>query len=132
MLFLKRTLIAIILAAAIQISTFYFFAKRQLVKEIGKNYESYVLQHKENCFENIGLQVDWNISIKEIKSNFKSFEPYKITLFKPDDDLFSLRQSDYFYLYSALLDNIQPFGISIIEEGEMAKEFGASWESRYV
>ena len=53
MIVLKKIGIAILLLIAIQTVTFYTIGVSSLAKEIGRNYESYVLQYEENEFKEI-------------------------------------------------------------------------------
>jgi len=132
MIVLKKIGVAIIILMFIQIVTFYTIAESSLVMEIGSNYESYVLQFEENEFKDIGVISELNLTKEQVIENFKEFEPNKIKICKSKSDCSNLRETYYFYLYAFDFETKNPFIINVINESELAKEYGASWESKYI
>ena len=132
MIVLKKIGIAILLLIAIQTVTFYSIGVSSLVKEIGRNYESYVLQYEENEFNEIGVISELNLTKEQVREYFNEFESYNLKICTSMSDCSDLLETDYFYLYGFDFETKNPFTINLINEGELAKEYGASWDSKYI
>jgi hypothetical protein len=132
MIVLKRIGFAVLVLIAIQTVTFYAIGESSLVKEIGNNYESYVLQYEENEFKDIGVISELNPTMEQVTEYFSEFEPYNLKICTSISDCSDLRETDYFYLYWFDFETKNPFTINLINEGEFAKEYGASWDSKYI
>lgn len=132
MIVLKKIGITILALLVIQTVTFYTIGVSSLVKEIGRNYESYVLQYKDNEFNDIGIISELNPTKEQVIAYFKEFEPYNLKICTSIPDCSNLRESDYFYLYKFDFKTKNPFTINLIIESESAKEYGANWDSKYI
>jgi len=132
MVLLKKIGIAILALIVIQTSTFYTIGENSLVRAIGDNYESYVLQLGDNLFIDIGVISKINLTKKQVSKYFSQFAPYNLKVCKSLSECSDLRETDTYYLYLFDFKTKNPFTINLIGEGEFAKEYGASWESRYI
>lgn len=132
MIALKRIGIVILVIASIQIVTFYSISENSLIKELGKNYESYVLQYNKNDFKNIGVISKLNPRKELVKKYFKAFKPYNLKICISYSDCSNLRKKNNFYLYFFDFETKNPFTTNTITEGEFAKDFGAGWQSKYI
>lgn len=132
MILLKRIGILMLAVIVIQTITFYTIGESSLVKEIGSNYESYVLQYKENKLKDIGIVSELNPTKIQVVKYFREFEHYNLKICKSASDCSDLLETDYFYLYCFDFETKNPFKINLINEGEFAKEYGATWNSKYI
>jgi hypothetical protein len=132
MIVLKRIGIVLIVLITIQTITFYTISESFLVKEIGSNYESYVLQFEENKIKDIGVISELELTKEKVIESFKEFEPYNLTICKSIFDCSDLQETEFFYLYWFDFETKNPFTINSINEGEFAKEYGAGWDSKYI
>ncbi|GAA5021982.1 hypothetical protein GCM10011506_01820 [Marivirga lumbricoides] len=132
MIVLKRIGIVLIVLITIQTITFYTIGESFLVKEIGSNYESYILQFEENEFKDIGVISELVLTKEKVLECFNEFEPYNLKICKSISDCSDLRETDFFYLYWFDFEYKNPFTINLINEGEFAKEYGAGWDSKYI
>jgi len=132
MILLKKIGITILILIAIQTVSFYTIGVSSLVKEIGRNYKSYVLHYEENEFKEIGVISELNPTKEQVLAYFNEFEPYNLNIYTSINDCTHLRVTEYFYIYVFNFETKNPFTINLINEGEFAKEYGASWESKYI
>ncbi|MGB0868909.1 MAG: hypothetical protein ACPGSD_04860 [Flavobacteriales bacterium] len=129
---LKRVSVVIVSLLVFHTITFYTISDCYLVREVGRNYESYFLGFEGNEFNNIGVISKMNLKKEIIKENFKSFRLHKIQVCTSITDCKNLRKTDSFYLYLFNIENRNPFKVNALIEGELADGFGASWESKYI
>lgn len=116
----------------IQTLTYFTISQNSLIKGIGKNYETFVFEYAENIITDVHIISTMNPSKRQIEENFNVFNSYNFEICEQISTCSYDSNSDYFYLYSFYNNTKNPFTINIIREGEMAKEFGAAWESKYV
>ncbi|PCJ65585.1 MAG: hypothetical protein COA58_09245 [Bacteroidetes bacterium] len=131
---LKTTLITILTLVLIQAISFYAIAEKLLVKEIGENFESFVLPYNDLQLDEIGIVSNLDLTSDQIKESFITLERYANTIrsCKTFSECIDLARIDEHYLYGFSWEKRNPFLSNIVVEGEKAKEFGASWESKYV
>ena len=132
MIVLKKIGVAILVLITIQTVTFYTIGVSSLVKEIGRNYESYVLQYEENEFKDITVISELNPTKEQVIEYFSKFKPYNLEVCTSISDCSDLRKTDFFYLYGFDFETKNPFTINLINEGESAKEYAATWDSKYI
>ena len=132
MIFLKRIGIVILILFTIQTITFYTIAESSLIKNIGNNYESYFLQYNENDFKQIGVISELNPSQEQVIEYFSEFKAYNLKICTSVSDCSELQESNDYYLYYFEFETKNPFSINLINEGEIAREYGAIWESKYI
>ncbi|MFT5723751.1 MAG: hypothetical protein ACI9JN_000868 [Bacteroidia bacterium] len=132
MIVLKRIGVSILVLIVIHSITFYMIGERSLIKEVRSNYESYVLQYEENEFKDIGVFSKLNPTKAQVLAYFDEFEPYNVKICTSISDCSDLRKSDNFYLYWFDLETKGPFTINLVKEEELAEEYIASWDSKYI
>ncbi|NMM50811.1 hypothetical protein [Marinigracilibium pacificum] len=112
--------------------TFYTIADKYLVNELGKYHESYVLNYKGNEFENIGIITEFELSKEQFEESFHVFKLMNLRFCTSINDCNELYKTDTFFFYIFDVKSRNPFGVNIISESEMAKFYGANWESKYI
>tara|TARA_R110002072_G_scaffold164949_1_gene318021 strand:+ start:1131 stop:1385 length:255 start_codon:yes stop_codon:yes gene_type:complete len=63
---------------------------------------------------------------------FSEFRTYNLKICTSTSDCSDLQETNYFYFYFFDFETKNPFTVNLINEGEWAKEFGASWDSKYI
>ncbi len=129
---LKTILLIILSVFLIQIITYYTISKNKLIEQIGLNYESTVLFEKGNYFDEFYVVSELITKEYQITKYFKKFEDIKFETCVSAENCPNLRKSENFYHYFVGNLNKNPFVINKIGETELAKEYGASWESEYI
>ena len=128
----KRIALFLLALALLQTLTFYIVGQDSLVKEIGKHYETFVLNEEGNIFKDVGLISEMEMSRPQIEENFPDFTPYNLVLCQSISDCSEIRNTSTFYIYYFENETNHPFAVNLIHESEMAYAFGANWESKYV
>lgn len=129
---INRIGIGMLILISFQIFTFYTISKDLLIKEIGRNYQSYVLTYENNEFRNLGMISSSTLSKKEVLESFKEFKPLNLTFCSSISDCTRTLDLDSLYLYGCDIEIRNPFYINLIKEVEYAKQYGASWDSKYI
>lgn len=129
---IKKFGIFILVLISFQTISFYAVSNSLIVKQIGENYESFVIDHAENDFIILGFVSGLNPGTEQIKQCFPKFESYQIVGCTTLADCSSIRENDNFYIYGFDFNSRNPFVTHKIIEFEFAKEFGAIWESKYI
>jgi|GEM_PF-5169351 len=129
---IKYLTIIILILIVVQISTFYTISNSFLIKEIGRNHESYVLEYEENDFRYFAILTKFDLSENQIQTYFSQLNGYNVSVCKSYSECDYLRKFGNFYLYWFEHKIKHPFNINLINEAEAAEEYGATWESKYI
>lgn len=132
MTILKNISTGVLMLIFVQLFTFYTISESYLIDVLGENHESYVLNYGNNAFKDIEFLTELDLTSEQIKESFKDFKDYDIRICEVMSDCSGQRKSEDFYLYMLDIEREGPLFVNIIIEGEMAKEFGACWHSKYI
>lgn len=131
MKYLRIGFISVLFLITLQSITFYTIADDQLVGALGENYESFVYGYQENQFDHIVIISKTNPGSDRILEAFPEFRSHALTVCKSQEKCSNIKTGE-FYLYHFDYTFKTPFFINVINESEMAHEYGASWSSQYV
>ena len=129
---LKKIINLFTLLILLQFLTFYFMGKRNLIKYLGNNYETFIIHYEDNRYQNFYFKTELSVSKSTIQSYFKMFSDKNLTVCQLDSGCENARHKEEFYIYAIELKKENPFGYNKVVEAEFTDSFAATWESKYV
>jgi hypothetical protein len=115
--------------AALQFCTFHLFAKWAIIKPIGENFETYLLEL--NQFEKTIVIADYDYAPEDLTKHFIHLKNLPNDFYTTDSYVHKTIDS-VTHCYSFTFNKFNAFGFSEVYEAELAKEFGADWKSKYI
>lgn len=122
---LQKTGVTVIVLIITHTLSFYTFGKSTLMKAIGANYKSYVLQLEGNEFKTVEFISELDPTEEQVRKHFKAFDPFNLKICPSADLCSGSVKTKGFYSYGFHISIRHPFAMNTLNEVETAKEYMA-------